>query len=189
MNNQFDEFTKRPTRPVMLKLGLLALLAALLPVIFAQDSPDRSPGRIEVSGNFDWSIVPAPLAPPFVMVGTDGEFYIRHLPLVGKITLTGRSVSIEGKISADFNGELDATFTGPVWAPVTITGTVDGKKVVLFEGNATGDTVGLVSIGDMKLNGRGPYKGSTLEIQFIEIGPGNSDIYSFQGALIPGPAH
>ncbi|HEX5222609.1 MAG TPA: hypothetical protein VFZ59_23845 [Verrucomicrobiae bacterium] len=189
MNIQFSEFTKRPARSVTLKLGLFALLAALLPVIFAQDSPDRSPGRVEVTGNFDWSIVPANLIPPFVLVGTDGEFYVRHLPLVGKITLTGRSVSIEGKISADFNGELDATFTGPVWAAVTITGTVDGKKVLLFEGNATGDTVALVSTGKITLNGRGPYEGSKLEMEFTENGPGNTDTYSFTGALIPAPAH
>jgi len=189
MNTKLDEPTRKPARTARLKLGLLALLASLLPVIVAQDAPDRSPGRVEVIGNFDWSIVPANLVPPFVMIGTDGEFYIRHLPLVGRITLTGRSVSIEGKISADFNGELDATFSGPVWAPVTITGTVDGKKVLLYEGNATGDTVGLVSTGTVKLNGHGPYEGTKLEMEFTETGPGNTDIYSFTGALIPGPAH
>ena len=106
-----------------------------------------------VTGNSDWSIVPAAIAPPFVFNGTDGDIYIRHLPLVGRITLAGRGVSIQGKISADFNAELDATFTGPVWAPVTITGTVNGSKVILFEGNASGNTVGLVSTATIKLSG------------------------------------
>ena len=197
MNPQVVELTRKFAKSVMRRPALktvsiafsLALLVAVPVITLAEDTPARSPGRTEVTGNFDWSIVPANLVPPFVMVGTNAEYYVRHLPLVGKITLTGRGVLFDGTISADFNGELDATFTGPVWAPVTVTGTVDGKKVLLFEGNATGDTVALVSTGTIKLNGRGPYEGFKLEIQFTELGPGNTDTYSFQGALIPGPAH
>jgi hypothetical protein len=170
-------------------LGCAALLVGLSGISSADDSPDRAPGRVAVTGNSDWSIVPAALTPQFVFIGTDGDFYIRHLPLVGKISLTGRSVSIEGKISADFNAELDSTFSGPVWAPVTITGTINGTKTLLFEGNATGTTVGLVSTGVIKLAGRGPYEGSKLEFEFTEIGPGNTDTYTLKGALIPGPAN
>ena len=113
-------------------LGCAALLVGLSGICSADDSPDRAPGRVAVTGNSDWSIVPAALTPQFVFIGTDGDFYIRHLPLVGNISLTGRSVSIEGKISADFNAELDPTFSGPVWAPVTITGRINGTKTLLF---------------------------------------------------------
>jgi len=197
MNNKFDELTKGlaksvTRRSVLKKFGVsfgLALLVAVPLIMSGVDTPARSPGRIPVTGNFDWSIVPANLAPPFVFVGNDGDFYVRHLPLVGKISIAGRDVSIEGKISADFNAELDATFTGPVWAPVTITGTVNGSKTLLFEGNGTGNTVGLVSTGVIKLDGRGPYEGTRLEFAFTEIGPGNTDTYSLNGALIPGPAN
>jgi hypothetical protein len=195
MNNKFDHLIKEIAQSVtrcgaLKKFGLgLALLVGLSGIASAVDTPDRSPGRIAVTGASDWSIVPAALAPPFVVVGTDGEFYVRHLPLVGKLSLAGRDVSIEGKISADFNAELDSTFSGPVWAPVTITGTINGSKTLLFEGNATGTTVGLVSVGTIKLDGRGPYEGSKLEFEFTENGPGNTDTYTLKGALIPGPAH
>jgi hypothetical protein len=195
MNHPFDELTKSitqtVTRPVVLKkIGFsFALIVALSVLVLADDAPDRSPGRIAMAGNSDWSIVPAALTPQFVFNGTDGDFYIRHLPLVGKISLAGRGVSIEGKISADFNAELDSTFSGPLWAPVTITGTIDGSKTLLFEGNATGTTVELVSAGAIKLDGRGPYEGTRLEIEFTEIGPGNTDTYNLKGALIPGPVH
>src|SRR5262245_38986469 len=112
-----------PSKIMTVALGCAALLVGLSGIASADDPPARTPGRVAVTGNSDWSIVPAALTPPFVFVGTDGDFYVRHLTLVGKISVTGRGVSIEGKISADFNAELDPTFTGPVWAPVTITGT------------------------------------------------------------------
>jgi hypothetical protein len=193
MNNKFDEITRTMSHAVMRcgalkKLGVgagLALLVALPVFLSAGGTPIPSSAAIAVTGNSDWAIVPAALTPPFVFVGTDGDFYVRHLPLVGRITLTGRGVSIEGKISADFNAELDATFSGPVWAPVTLTATIDGTKTLIFEGNATGTTVGLVSVGVIKLAGRGPYEGARLEIKFTEIGPGNTDTYSLEGTLIP----
>src|SRR5436190_19927202 len=111
MNNKFDELTKSMaqsvTRRTTLKkfgLGLgLALLVTLTVFVSAGDTPGGSPAGIAVTGNSDWSIVPAAIAPPFVFNGTDGDIYIRHLPLVGRITLAGRASSIQGKISADFN--------------------------------------------------------------------------------------
>src|SRR5262245_12101639 len=195
MNNKFDELTKNLAQSVTRRGAVttfgasLVLLVGLSLSAPAGDTPDRSPGRTEVTGSSDWSIVPAALAPPFVFVGTDGDFYVRHLPLVGRISLTGRGVSIDGKISADFNAELDSTFSGPVWAPVTITATIGGNKTVLFEGNASGTTVGLVSAGVIKLDGRGPYKGARLQLEFTEIGPGNTDTYNLKGILIQGAGH
>jgi hypothetical protein len=197
MNNPFDELTKSRVQPVarrgaLKRLGVcvgLALLVTVPVFISAGDTPNPQSARIAVTGNSDWSIVPASLTPPFLLIGTDGDFYVRHLPLVGRITLAGRDASIAGKISADFNAELDATFSGPVWGPVTITATVNGSRSVIFEGNASGTTVGLVSVGVMKLDGRGPYEGAKLEINFTEIGPGNTDTYSLEGTLIPSNAH
>ena len=190
MNNKFDELTKNMAQSVTRRSALkkfgLALLLALPVFISPGNTPDPSPPGITVTGNFDWSIVPAALTPQFVFNGTDGELYIRHLPLVGRITLAGREVSIQGKISADFNGDLDGTFSGPVWAPVTITATVNGTSTVIFEGNALGSTVALVSTGTVKLSGRGPYKGASLEFEFTEIGPGNTDTYTLKGTLIQG---
>src|SRR5262249_16059306 len=116
----------------------------------------------------------------------DLNFYVRHLPLVGRIALAGRAFSIQGKISADFNGDLDQSYSGPVWAPVTITTTVNGSNTVIFEGNRLGTTLGLVTTGIIKLSGRGPYEGARLEFQFTENGPGNTDTYTLKGTLIPG---
>ena len=192
MNNKLDELTNTQSstrRAGLKKFGLgvgLALLVTLPVFVSPGDTLNGSPGGIAVTGNSDWSIVPAAIAPPFVFNGTDGDIYIRHLPLVGRITLSGRAVTIQGKISADFNGDLDGTFSGPLWAPVTITATVNGSKTVIFEGNALGATVGLVSTGTIKLNGRGPYEGARLEIQFKENGPGNTDTYTLNGTLING---
>ena len=195
MNHQFDELTKNLAQSVTRRAALkkfnvgLALLVGLSVIVSASDPPDRGSAKIPVTGKSDWSIVPAALTSPFVFAGTDGDFYVRHLPLVGKISLTGRDLAIEGRISADFNAELDPTFSGPLWAPVTITGTIDGSKTILFEGNATGTTVGLVSTGVIKLEGRGPYEGAKLELEFTEIGPGNTDTYNLKGVLIQIPGH
>ena len=194
MNSKFNEFTRTMTQSVMRrgapkKLGAVvgfAFLVALPVFLSTGDTPTPSPPGTAVTGNSDWSIVPAALTPPFLLIGTDGQFYVRHLPLVGRITLAGRDVAIEGKISADFNADLDGTFSGPVWAPVTLTAAVNGTKTVIFEGSATGTTVALVSVGVIKLAGRGPYEGSRLEFKFTEIGPGNTDTYSLEGTLIPG---
>jgi hypothetical protein len=192
--NKFDELTKDiaqslTRRGALKKVGLgvgLALLVTVPVFVSTADTPDGSSTGITVTGNSDWSIVPAAFTPQFVFNGTDGDFYIRHLPLVGRITLAGRAVSIQGKISADFSGDLDGTFSGPLWASVTITATVNGSKTVIFEGNALGSTVGLVSTGTIKLSGRGPYEGARLEIEFTEIGPGNTDTYTLKGTLIRG---
>lgn len=172
-------------RAALKKFALtLALLVGLAGAMCAQDATNRTPLGITVTGKSDWSIVPAAIVPPFVFVGTDGDFCIRHLSLVGKITLAGRDVLIEGKISADFNGDLDATYSGPLWASVTITGAINGTKTLLFEGNATGTTVGLLSVATIKLEGRGPFEGDRLELQLTEIGPSNTDTYDLKGTLI-----
>jgi hypothetical protein len=194
MNNKIHALTKTPaqsvTRRALLKkfgLGIgLALVVTLTVFVAPGDTPGGNPGGIAVTGNSDWSIVPAAIAPPFVFNGTDGEIYIRHLPLVGRITLAGRAISIQGKISADFNADLDGTYTGPLWSPVTITANDGGSKTVIFEGSALGNTVGLVSTATIKLNGRGPYAGARLELELTEIGPGNTDTYTLKGSLING---
>jgi len=194
MNNKSNELPKgvaqSATRRGTLKnfalgVSLVAWLVTHPVFLSAADAPIGSPVGIAVTGNSDWSIVPANLTPQFVFDGIDGDLYVRHLPLVGRITLAGRSVSIQGRISADFNGDLDATYSGPLWAPVTITATADGSKAVIFEGNAIGSTVGLVSTGTIKLSGRGPYEGAKLQLEFTEIGPGNTDTYTLKGTLIP----
>jgi hypothetical protein len=200
MNNRFDERNRhesagnlaRSIKPCVRLHTLcagLALLVALPVTICSGDTSDRSSDRVAITGTSDWSIVPAAIVPPYVFNGTDGDFYIRHLPLVGRISLSGRGVSIEGKISADFNAELDATFSGPLWAPVVITGTINGSKTVLFDGNATGNTVGLVSVGVIKLDGRGPFEGARLVLEFTEIGPGNTDTYNLRGVLVQCCGH
>ncbi len=189
MNPEFDRRTKEVSqsrRGALRKFGIgLALLVGLSVIVsgvYGED--DRQSGRITLTGNSDWSIVPADLTTQFVFNGTDGAFYVRHLPLVGRLSFAGLGVSIDGRINADFNSELDSTFSGPFWAPVTITATINGRNTVIFEGNASGDTVGLVSAGVMKLEGRGSFEGDKLELGFTEIGPGNSDTYNLKGVLI-----
>jgi len=191
MNNKFDELTKNlaqsvTRRAVLKKFGVGLLGIALVAGTLCVTGAGGDQGGTAVTGHSDWTIVPAAIAPPFVFSGTDGNLYVRHLPLVGRITLAGVGVSIDGKISADFNGDLDGTYSGPVWAPVTLTAIVNGRNVVIFEGNATGTTVALVSKATIKLNGRGPYEGARLVLELTEIGPGNTDTYTLKGTLTPG---
>src|SRR5262245_58384243 len=83
MNNTLHELAKRMTtfatiRPTTKTFshGLTQLINPSV-IIPADDTQDHGSTRIPVTGNFDWSIVPAALAPPFVFVGTDGDFYVR----------------------------------------------------------------------------------------------------------------
>jgi hypothetical protein len=167
----------------------LALIAALLGTVSANDERDNNPFKTVVTGQSDWSIIPAAFTPQFIFYGTDGDIYIRHMPLVGQIALGGGDFALQGKISADLNGELDSTFSGPLWASITITTTIEGVKTIVFEGTGSGPTVGLVSTGVIKLEGRGPFEGATLEFEFTEIGPGNTDTYNLKGVLIQPPGH
>ena len=125
----------------------------------AEDGANHNPVRIALTGS---PIGPSSRPPSRHHLSSSAPMGISTSGIAsgGKISSSGGGVSIEGKFSADFNAELDATFTGPLWAPVTITGTVNGSKTLLFEGNATGNTVGLVSAGVIKLEGRGPYQRS-----------------------------
>jgi hypothetical protein len=172
--------------PLVLLWGLIVALLLSLPDAASADEPrSRGPRNTAVTGTFDWSIVPANFnLPGIVFPGTDGRFYVRHLPLAGVFRLAGRGVGIDARIHADLSGELDSNFSGVVWAPVTITATGDRlKPIIIFEGRAEADTVALVSVGTMTLYGRGPYEGATLELVFEEIGPGNSDTYNIRGRL------
>ena len=99
----------------------LALLVSLPGALSANDNRDRGPRMAVVSGVGGWDIVPPNFAPQFLFAGTDGQTHVRHLPLVGYLKLTGNRVTIDSKISADFNSELDATFSGPLWGEVTMT--------------------------------------------------------------------
>ena len=144
-------------------------------------------GKTAVTGGFAWTIVPSNLTPQFVFVGTDSELHIRHLPLVGPIQIVGNGINIEGKATADMNGELDATLTGVIWGEATITAKVNGVKTIIFEGRFHADTVGLISNGKVTLRGRGPYEGRTLEFDFEELGPEHTDNYTLKGALAPAP--
>jgi len=166
---------------------ILALLSSLPGQLSANDQRDHGPRKTAVAGVGGWNIVPANFTPQFLFVGTDGDTHIRHLPLVGNLNLSGDGVTLNGKLTVDLNGELDSTFSGPLWGEVTITAKVDGVKTLIFEGRATADTVGLVSIGKMKLCGLGAYEGATLDLTFEEIGPGNTDTYNFKGSLRHAP--
>jgi hypothetical protein len=173
-------------RIVLTGFGLsLALLVGLSVVVSAEDTPSQGPNKISLTGTSDWSIVQAAFTPQFLFGGSDGGIYVRHMPLVGRITLSGGAASIHGKISADFNAELDGTFSGPVWASVTITATNNGSRTVIFEGPASGDTVGLVSNGTMKLEGRGPFQGQRLDLAFSEYA---LDQYNLTAVLTRHPA-
>ena len=164
-------------------VGLTLALASIVPgTLNADDKNDGKPKKDAVTGNFDWSIVPPNLT-AYIIPGTDGDLYLRNMPLVGAFNLTGDKVSIQAKISVQLSGELDATATGVLWAPSVITATVEGVKTIIFEGQAKADTVGLVSTGKATLSGRGPYEGQQLEFTFEEIGPGNSDTYTLKGQL------
>lgn len=164
----------------------LALLLNASSTLRAEGQPQGVPRKTAVTGNFDWSLVPPNLG-PYLIPGTDGDLYVRHLPLAGKFTLAGKGVALEAKIHVDLNMELDVTGTGVVWGTTVITATIDGAKTIIFEGSGSADTVGLVSIGTMTLSGRGPFAGRRLEFTFEEIGPGNSDTYTLRGQLAPEP--
>ena len=142
--------------------------------------------RIAVTAYGDFSIVPPNLG-PYLNVGTDGDLYVHDMPLVGRFQLSGTGVSIEAKFNISFSGELDVTGTGAAWFPITLTTTIDGVKTIIFEGRGNADEVNLVASGKVSLSGRGPYTGSTLELSFEEIGPGDSNTFNFRGHLLPAP--
>jgi len=160
----------------------LALITGVAGTFRADAGSDHAPPPKAVSGEFDWSII-TPNLPPYTIAGTDGDLYLRNMPLVGVFNLTGAGLTINGKISVQLNGELDTTGTGVLWSPAIITASVNGVKTIIFEGSATADTVGLVSKGEATLKGRGPYEGTELEFEFEEIGGANSDHYTFTGRL------
>jgi len=164
---------------------ILALLVSLPGLLSANDNP--VPRKAAVTGVGGWNVVPANFIPQFLFGGTDGDTHIRHMPLVGDLSLTGDGVALNGKLTVDLNGELDATFSGPLWGEMTMTAKVDGVKTLIFVGRATADTVGLVTVGKIKLHGLGPYEGATLDLTFEEIGPGNTDTYNFKGYLLHAP--
>ncbi|HAB15020.1 MAG TPA: hypothetical protein PLX89_18120 [Verrucomicrobiota bacterium] len=166
--------------------GGLALALIIGPAAAVDGASHPVPQKTAVSGYLDWSIIPVNLG-PYLIVGTDGDLYIRHLPLVGPFTLAGRGISLEAKIQVDFNAEFDATGTGVIWMPVTITDTIDGVKTIIFEGQARGHEVNLIASATVSLAGRGPYEGSKLEIIVEELGPGDSNTYTFTGELSPAP--
>ncbi len=178
--------TTAPFRTSLITSLTLALLLHASGTLRADDHADRVPKKTTVTGNFDWSLVPPNLG-PHLTPGTDGDLYLRHLPLAGKFTLTGTGVALDAKIHVDLNGELDTTGTGVMWGTTVINAVIDGVKTLIFEGAGSADTVGLVSIGKMTLSGRGPFAGSKLEFAFEEIGPGNSDTYTLKGQLSPAP--
>lgn len=165
---------------------ILAVLLGTSGTLRAERQPNDVPRKTAVTGNFDWSLVPPNLG-PYLIPGTDGDLYVRHLPLAGRFTLTGKGVALDAKIHVDLNMELDVVGTGVVWGTTVITATIDGAKTIVFEGSGSADTVGLVSIGTMTLSGRGPYQATKLEFTFEEIGPGNTDTYTLKGQLSPAP--
>ncbi len=165
----------------------LALLVSLPGLLSANDKHDHGPRKATLTGVGGWNIVPASFTPQFLFVGTDGETHLRYMPLVGDLNLSGDGVTLNGKLSVDLNGELDSTFSGPLWGEMTMTARIDGVKTLIFQGQATADSVGLVTIGKVKLNGMGPYEGATLDLTFEEIGPGNTDTYNFKGRLQRAP--
>lgn len=177
--------TSRLINLAALTLGLLVWPADTL---CADDHSGGVQGKTAVMGGFDWSIVPPNLG-PHIILGTDGDLYLRHLPLVGRFTLNGKGVALEAKIHVDLNGDLDTTGTGVVWGPGTITATLDGVKTLIFEGQGTAHEVNLVAIGKLSMDGRGPFEGWKLELAFEEIGPGDSNTYRFKGSLMPAPRH
>lgn len=171
--------------PVLAGLAL-TLTSGPANTLQAGGDSHRGPRKTAVTGYFDWTLVPPNLG-PYIIPGTDGDLYLRHLPLAGKFTLAGRGVALEAKIHVDLNGELDVAGTGVVWAPVVLTGTIDGVKTILFEGQGSANEVNLVATGRMTLSGRGPYEGANLEFTFQEIGPGDSNTYTLNGELTPAP--
>jgi len=168
----------------------LTLLAGSPALLLAGGQPNGVPQKTAVSGQFNWILVP-PNLPPYLIQGTDQNLYLNNMPLVGTFSLTGKGISLDPattKISVQLSGDFDPiTFSGPLWSPVVLTAKVAGVNTVIFKGSATADTVALVSVGKVTLEGYGPFEGTKLEFDFEEIGPGNSDVYNFQGTLMPAP--
>lgn len=176
---------KIPNKLIQTAAGFALVLSTVFPV---QLHAGGGPKETAVTGYIDFSIVPANLG-PYTIQGTDGDLYVRHLPLVGKFTLNGRGIKLDAKVHVDFSAEFDITGTGVAWFPVTITTTLNGVKTLIFEGQGNASEVSLVSVGNVSLKGRGPYEGMNLEFRFEEIGPGDSNTYNYKGVLMPGPQH
>ena len=171
------------------RLAAAALIAgfAATTTFSADPSGVGSPKKAPVHGEFDFAIVPPNLG-PYIVAIQNNEVFVRHLPLVGNFSFTANGKKVLGKIHIDLNGELDTTGTGVVWTPITITGTVEGVRTILFEGTGIANEVNLVAIGDASLQGRGPYLGTEMKFVFQETGPGDSNTFTFVGTLSPAPA-
>lgn len=167
--------------------GVAGLAFVLLLSQATQLRADNHPQKKAVMGYIDWSLVPVNLG-PYLIPGTDGDLYLRHLPLAGSFTMTGEGVSLQARIHVDLNGELDVNGNGVVWGTTVITTTIDGIRTLIFEGTGSAQEAALVSKGTMSLSGRGPYQGTKLEFLFQEIGPGNTDTYNYTGYLMPEPS-
>ena len=171
----------------ILSLTAIGLAASIVTSPLATDTPPTGvPRKTSVVGNFDFTIVPPNLG-PYLISGTDGDLYLRHLPLAGAFTFTANGTLVNAKIHMDLNCELDVTGTGVVWTPITITSTINGFKTILFEGSATANEVNLVATGTLSLKGRGPYSGTEMILAVEEIGPGDSNTFRFTGTLSPAP--
>jgi len=103
--------------------------------------------------------------------------------LAGVFSVSGEDIVIEGTVTAEYNADLDSSFTGPIYGKTSIVGTIKGRQATLFKGRFFGHTVGLVSSGMVILEGRGPYAGMTLFLSFQHTDPATTD-HELSGYLV-----
>jgi len=163
-------------------LGLGLLIAA--PIMGYSDD-DRRPRAnvIAVAGQSDWWILPPAIPSEYVTFHPDGSVTMRDMPLAGNFEMDGDGVSIQGVITGELNADLDPTLSGPIYGPVVVTQTIEGKEKIIFKGEFFGTVTALLASGQVVFHGVGPYAGTRVASSFQET-EANSEVFTYTGHLL-----
>jgi len=154
----------------------LALFVGLPVSLRADDA------KTSITGGWAWSIMPPFSGPGEITPLPGGNVLLRGVAASGVFSFTGGGVALNATITASINGNLDETLSGPIYGSTTLTAVIDGVETVIFEGPFAGQSVGLLTEGNVMLQGRGPYAGMSLHFNFVEVPP--MDVYTFEGYLL-----
>ena len=166
---------------------VLALLVNIPSTLQAGEKSDCGTAVVPVAGQLDFSIIPPAFTPDYVTTDEEGNSQVRKMPLAGAFSVSGKDITVEGTVTAEYNADLDPSFTGPIYGKTAIVGTVKGRQATLFKGRFFGHTAGLVSSGMVILEGRGPYAGMTLFLSF-QHGDPNTTVHLLSGYLVDSHA-
>ena len=101
-------------------------------------------------------------------------------PLAGNFSLLSEGLQLNATAWAILAADLDPAFNGPIYGPFSATAVIDGEEVLIFSGQFSGQSVGLLSSGELAAQGRGPMAGMALRLEFVETGA-NTETFTLTG--------